>query len=61
MKRFSSLCKPVFEPLVGNIGVSATLGINMKIRELKAKNHPVTHFGFGQSPFPIAKKMVKEM
>ena len=36
MKSFSTLNK-VFEPLVGGLGVSATLGINMKIRELKAK------------------------
>ena len=47
MKNYSSLSKKLFEPLVGNIEVSATLGINMKIRELKAKNHPVSHFGFG--------------
>ena len=60
MKSFSTLNK-VFEPLVGNLGVSATLGINMKIRELKAKGEKVTHFGFGQSPFPIATKMVQEM
>ena len=37
---------------------SATLLINEKVKELRAKGQEVSHFGFGQSPFPIHSSIV---
>jgi len=40
---------------------SATLVINQKVKELRANGVEVYHFGFGQSPFPIYKTIVKAL
>ena len=40
---------------------SATLLINEKVKELRKKGKKLTHFGFGQSPFPIHKSIVEEL
>ncbi len=40
---------------------SATLAINQKVKELRSKGASITHFGFGQSPFPIHTSIVKEL
>ena len=37
---------------------SATLAINEKSKELIAKGKKVYRFGFGQSPFPVPKKII---
>jgi aspartate aminotransferase len=37
---------------------SSTLVINEKSRELAAKGKKIYNFGFGQSPFPVPKKIV---
>ncbi len=37
---------------------SSTLLINEKVKELRAKGQEVSHFGFGQSPFPIHASIV---
>ena len=41
-----------------NLGLSATLAINEKSKELIAKGKKVYRFGFGQSPFPVPEKIV---
>ncbi len=40
---------------------SATLAINQKVRELRAKREDVFHFGFGQSPFPVHPSIVNAL
>jgi aspartate aminotransferase len=37
---------------------SSTLLINEKVKELRVKGQEVSHFGFGQSPFPIHASIV---
>ena len=41
-----------------NLEPSATLTINEKSKELISKGKKVYRFGFGQSPFPVPKKIV---
>jgi aspartate/methionine/tyrosine aminotransferase len=40
---------------------SATLAINNKVKYLRSKGTEICHFGFGQSPFPIHKSIVKAL
>tara|TARA_B110000003_G_scaffold172618_1_gene172204 strand:+ start:48024 stop:49292 length:1269 start_codon:yes stop_codon:yes gene_type:complete len=40
---------------------SSTLLINEKVKELRKKGYKTTHFGFGQSPFPIYKDITNEL
>lgn len=40
---------------------SATLAINQKVSELRAKGDDVFHFGFGQSPFSIHSSIVEAL
>ena len=40
---------------------SATLAINLQVKELRKQKNDIVHFGFGQSPFPIHKLIVKEL
>jgi len=37
---------------------SSTLLINEKVKELRIKGKEISHFGFGQSPFPIYESIV---
>jgi aspartate aminotransferase len=37
---------------------SSTLLINEKVKELRIKGETISHFGFGQSPFPIHSSIV---
>jgi aspartate/methionine/tyrosine aminotransferase len=46
---------PALNPLVLSLKESATLAINMKALELRKQGKEIYHFGFGQSPFPIAE------
>jgi len=46
---------------IGALKHSATLVINQKVQELRSKNNEVYHFGFGQSPFPVHKSIVKAL
>jgi aspartate aminotransferase len=46
---------------ISHLKPSATLLINEKIKELRANGEKVVHFGFGQSPFPIHKDIVKKL
>ncbi len=40
---------------------SATLLINEKVKELRKKGSTISHFGFGQSPFPIFPSIVSSL
>ena len=40
---------------------SATLLINERVKELRAKGQEISHFGFGQSPFPIHSSIVNAL
>ena len=46
---------------ISELKPSATLLINEKVKELRKKGEQVTHFGFGQSPFPIHNSIVEEL
>ena len=46
---------------ISELKPSATLLINEKVKELRKKGQQITHFGFGQSPFPIHKSIVEEL
>ena len=46
---------------ISELKPSATLLINEKVKELREKGQQVTHFGFGQSPFPIHNSIVEEL
>ncbi len=40
---------------------SATLLINEEVKKLRKKGFEIFHFGFGQSPFPVPKTIVKSL
>ncbi len=40
---------------------SATLQINEKVKQLRKEGKEVSHFGFGQSPFPIFSSITNEL
>ncbi len=40
---------------------SATLAINEKCKELIAEGKKIYRFGYGQSPFPVPKKIVEAL
>lgn len=46
---------------ISKLKPSATLLINEKVKELRKKGQQITHFGFGQSPFPIHNSIVEEL
>ena len=46
---------------ISELKPSATLLINEKVRELRNNGQEITHFGFGQSPFPIHQSIVQEL
>ena len=46
---------------ISGLKPSATLLINEKVKELRTKGQEITHFGFGQSPFPIHQSIVEEL
>jgi len=48
---------PALNPLVLNLRESATLAINMKALELRKEGRDISHFGFGQSPFPVPENI----
>ena len=43
---------------ISELKPSATLLINEKVKELRNTGQEITHFGFGQSPFPIHQSIV---
>ena len=50
--------KNLVKKKVINLKPSATLVINERCKELTAKGKKIYNFGFGQSPFPVPKKIV---
>lgn len=46
---------------ISELKPSATLLINEKVKELRNTGQEITHFGFGQSPFPIHQSIVEEL
>lgn len=48
---------PALNPLVLNLKESATLAINIRALELRKEGREISHFGFGQSPFPIPENI----
>jgi aspartate aminotransferase len=53
--------KNLIKKNVSSLKSSATLIINEKSKELKAKGKKVYNFGFGQSPFPVPEKIVNTL
>ena len=52
------MLKNVIKKNLNKLEPSATLAINEKSKELIARGKKVYRFGFGQSPFPVPKKIV---
>lgn len=48
-------------PNTRNLKESATLKINLRLREARENGQSVYHFGFGQSPFPVLDTLVKAL
>jgi len=46
---------------ISQLKPSATLQINETVTKMRSKGDKVYHFGFGQSPFPIPKKIIKKL
>ena len=46
---------------IASLKQSSTLLINEKVKELRRKGESISHFGFGQSPFPIHTSIVEEL
>ena len=44
-------------PRVRHVAESATLAINQRARRLRDTGARITHFGFGESPFPVPRPM----
>ena len=53
--------KKIIKKNIINIKPSATLVINEKSKRLASKGKKIYNFGFGQSPFPIPKKIVNTL
>ena len=52
------MTKKLIKKNLVNLEVSATLAINEKSKKLISQGKKIYRFGFGQSPFPIPKKIV---
>ena len=48
-------------PKVERVRQSATLAINQRALEMRAAGQKITHFGFGQSPFPVHPAIRSEL
>lgn len=46
---------------IASLKQSSTLLINEKVKELRKKGERISHFGFGQSPFPIHSSIVNAL
>ena len=46
---------------ISELKPSATLLINEKVKALREKGKKITHFGFGQSPFPVPRSIVQAL
>jgi len=46
---------------ISQLKPSATLLINEKVKDLRANGEKIVHFGFGQSPFPVHKKIANRL
>jgi aspartate/methionine/tyrosine aminotransferase len=46
---------------ISQLKLSSTLQINESVKKMGSKGDKVYHFGFGQSPFPIPKTIVKKL
>lgn len=53
--------QPVFNKNLEGLGVSPTLRINEKVRELTAQGKSVYNLGLGQSPFPVPDPVVEAL
>jgi len=53
--------KNLIKKNISSLKSSATLVINEKAKELKAKGKKVYNFGFGQSPFPVPEKIINTL
>jgi len=51
----------LINPNLKQIKESATLNINIKIKAKRKKGEKVSHFGFGESPFPVPELIVNEL
>jgi hypothetical protein len=49
------------DPIISKRKGSATLVMNELMRTLTQQGKKIYRFGFGQSPFPVPKKMVQEL
>lgn len=52
---------PELNPHITQLKPSATLAINERVKELRAKGREIFHFGFGQSPFPLPRPIVEAL
>lgn len=50
-----------FNPHITQLKESSTLWINQKARKTREEGVDITHFGFGQSPFPVHESIVEEL
>ncbi|MCB9027026.1 MAG: aminotransferase class I/II-fold pyridoxal phosphate-dependent enzyme [Bdellovibrionaceae bacterium] len=48
-------------PQILNLKESATLKVNQQVKSQRARGEKVYHFGFGQSPFPVHRKIVQTL
>ena len=46
---------------IKSLKTSATLAINQKVKPMRNKGEIISHFGFGQSPFPIHDSIIKAL
>jgi aspartate aminotransferase len=46
---------------IRGLGVSATLGINERVRKLRSQGKNIFNFGLGQSPFPVPQPVVEAL
>lgn len=53
--------EPILNTTIQKLKESATLAINQAAKKLRSEGKEVFHFGFGQSPFPVADLVQEEL
>lgn len=61
MGSISNHTSEFINPHLNGLGVSATLAINARSKELMAQGKTIYRFGLGQSPFPVPKSVVEAL
>ena len=46
---------------ISSVKLSATLAINQQVKIMRSNGRAISHFGFGESPFPVPEQMLQNL